>query len=808
MQIPTGRYQLIILAALLALGGLTASARWMPQALLDSHLNPFRWAAKTASAVKPANKSIVTATSAAAETNSLFTSVNTDAEPVAFAPAQAGGSFNITQTVIPGGGGTSTGGNHAATGSIGQSVLGTSSAGNFSVAGGFWGGGGQCSTITVNPMTLPNGQIGVAYSQQLSQTGGTGVITWSSIGTLPNNLTLNPATGLLSGTPTAAGTFNFTVRATDANSCFGERAYTVITGTCPVITISPANLPGGLVGNAYNQTLSATGGTPNYSFTLNSGTLPPNITLATTGVLSGTLSTAGSFTFTVKITDQAGCMATKQYTVNICATITISPSNSTLPAGTVGSAYSQQFTQSGGVGTLVWSNTGTLPNGLNLNTSTGLLSGTPTATGLFNFTIRATDVNGCTGERAYTLSINPTSNGLQFYPLAHPVRLLDTRPGAVGCDGPDLPVSGGTSRTQTAAGRTCDGISIPASARALTGNITTVESGGGYLTLFPSDAAQPTVANSNYLPNEILNNVFTVGLGAGDGAFKIFVTSDTHLVVDVTGYYAPPGAGGLYFHPLPKPIRLLETRVGQTGCFAPGTPIQGGVDTAQQARITCDNVTIPTAARAIVGNATVVNPGGGYLTLFPADAARPLVANSNYSAGQIMNAPFTVGLSPTGEFKIFATSTTDLVIDVLGYYSAEVTDANGAGLLFNPLPHPVRLLETRNNPNFPGCFKPNQPIQGGVEQTQPARGICDGVTITSNALAIVGNATVVNANGGYLTFWPSDAARPLVATSNFVTGRIFNRHFTVGLGNVDGAFKIFSPLTTDLVIDVAGYFAP
>jgi len=209
-----------------------------------------------------------------------------------------------------------------------------------------------------------------------------------------------------------------------------------------------------------------------------------------------------------------------------------------------------------------------------------------------------------------------------------------------------------------------------------------------------------------------------------------------------------------------------------------------------------------------VGNATTVNPGGGYLTLFPADAARPLVASSNYSAGQIMNAPFTVGLSPAGAFKIYPTSQTDLVIDVLGYYSPEANDENGAGLLFNPLPHPVRLLETRDNPAFPGCYKPNAPIQGGVERTQPARGVCDGLTIASNALGIVGNATVVNANGGYLTFWPSDATRPLVATSNFSAGQIFNRHFTVGLSAGAGAFKIFSPLTTDLVIDVSGYFAP
>jgi hypothetical protein len=182
-----------------------------------------------------------------------------------------------------------------------------------------------------------------------------------------------------------------------------------------------------------------------------------------------------------------------------------------------------------------------------------------------------------------------------------------------------------------------------------------------------------------------------------------------------------------------------------------------------------------------------------------------LVASSNYLPGQVMNAPFTVGLSPTGQFKIYPTTQTDLVIDVLGYYSTEVTDANGAGLLFNPLPRPVRLLETRVG--FGGCYAPAAPILGGTERTQPARGVCDGVTIANTALAVVGNATVVNSNGGFLTFWPSNVPRPLVATSNYTVGQVFNRHFTVGLGP-DGAFKIFPQFTTDLVIDVSGYFAP
>lgn len=201
---------------------------------------------------------------------------------------------------------------------------------------------------------------------------------------------------------------------------------------------------------------------------------------------------------------------------------------------------------------------------------------------------------------------------------------------------------------------------------------------------------------------------------------------------------------------------------------------------------------------------------GGYLTLFPADAARPLVASSNYQAGQIVNGPFTVGLSAVGQFKLFTTATTDLVVDVLGYYSTEATDTNGAGLLFTPLARPIRLLETRANPpNLTGCFKPNAPLNGGQLYTQTARGLCDGLTIPAAALAVVGNSTVVSTvSGGYLTLWPSSAAQPTVAISNYNTNDVLNRHFIVGLGNADGAFNMFSLATTELVIDLSGYFAP
>ncbi len=660
---------------------------------------------------------------------------------------------------------------------------------------------GNCPTLTVNPATLPAGQMGAAYNQTITATGGTAPYAYTvSVGALPNGITLTTA-GVLSGTPTVSGQFGFTVTATDANGCAGTRSYVLTTNGCPTVTVNPATLPNGTLGAVYNQTLTASGGAGPYVYSLQNGAWPTGVTLSGAGAVTGTPTANGTFNVTVKATDANGCMGTRTYTLNVsatCPTITVNPA--TLPGGFAGTAYNQVITATGGGAPYTFTvDAGVLPNGLTLSLA-GVLSGTPTQAGSFGFTIKATDGQGCMGTRAYTVNFNGA--GLMFYPLPFPLRLLDTRAGMQGCDTPGAPIAGGSSRTQLAR-RTCNSVTIPANALAVTGNVTTVQSGGGYLTLYPSNAGQPLVANTNFAPNEILNNVFTVGLG-NDGAFKIFATSDTDVVVDVTGYYAPPSAPGLYFHPLPQPLRLLETRAGFTGCFTPGAPLTGNADTLQMGVTTCNGVTIPNTARALVGNATTVSPqGAGYLTLFPADAARPLAASSNFAAGQVMSAPFTVGLSVAGAFKIFTTAQTDLVIDVSGYYSTEASDVNGAGLLFNPLPAPVRLLDTRAGQA--GCFTPGAPLAAATPYTQTATGAC--VNIPATARGIVGNATVVNAQAGYLTFWPSNAAQPLVAASNFTAGQVFNRHFTVGLG-ADGAFKLFAAAPTDLVLDVAGYFAP
>jgi hypothetical protein len=447
---------------------------------------------------------------------------------------------------------------------------------------------------------------------------------------------------------------------------------------------------------------------------------------------------------------------------------------------------------------------------LTLNAVTGALSGTPNAQGAFTFTIRAADANNCFGERNYTIIISGA--GLVYYPLPSPVRLLDTRPGEPACFTPGVPLGADAVRAQPAVG-TCGGATIPATAKAIVGNATVVNfisTGFNWITLYPSDAAQPTASNLNFSDGQIVPNSFTVGLGP-DGAFKIYSRAATHFVVDITGYYAPPGAGGLYYHPLPAPVRLLDTRPGESACDAPGQPLTDDGTRTVIAHRACLGATIPSTARSLVGNATVVNfisSGFNWITLYPFGTAQPTASNLNFTADQIVPNAFVVGLSSDGKFNIYSRAATHFIVDVTGYFSDEAVDVNGQGLLFNPLPTPVRLLETR--PGEPGCDTPGAPLGANATRAQTAHGTCSGVTIPSTAKAIVGNATVVNfISSGFhwITLYPFGAALPNASNLNFADNQITPNAFVAGLSS-DGKFNIYSRGSTHFIVDLTGYFAP
>ncbi|HYE14108.1 MAG TPA: delta-60 repeat domain-containing protein, partial [Pyrinomonadaceae bacterium] len=408
-----------------------------------------------------------------------------------------------------------------------------------------------------------------------------------------------------------------------------------------------------------------------------------------------------------------------------------------------------------------------------------------------------------------------SAGGLQYYPLPSPVRLFDTRPGQPACSNKGSAMAAGSTYA-VAARVACAG--LPAAAVSVVGHVTVINNlqgaGPGFVTLFPGGSQRPTVSNINYASGQVLSNAFGVGLGA-DGSFSIYAHSTTDLLIDVVGYYAPPGAGGLYFHPLPRPVRLLDTRIGQAACDAPGAPVPAGGARAQLARTACDGLVIPDDALALAGNAAVVNDeagaSAGFLTFYPSGAQRPVVSNMTYAAGQVISSAFTTTLGADGRFQIYAHSTVNVIVDVTGYYSASaLPDANGsAGLLYRALPAPFRLLDTRAGE--PACHNPAAPLSGGTAFKQQAEGTCGATSVPAGAEAVTGNATVVNtaagAGFGYVTLYPSEAERPLVSNINYVPGQALSNSFTVRLG-ADGAFSIYVLSTTHYITDLTGYFVP
>lgn len=180
-----------------------------------------------------------------------------------------------------------------------------------------------CPVVTVNPATLPNGAVGAAYNQTVSGSGGTAPYTFGvTSGALPNGLLLNAATGDITGSPLTAGTFNFTITATDANGCPGSRAYTVVIAGagCPIITLNPETLPSGVVGSPYSQIITASGGVAPYTYSVVSGTLPTGLTLnAVTGEIAGTPTSAGLFSFTIQALDANDCPGSRAYSIAIAA---------------------------------------------------------------------------------------------------------------------------------------------------------------------------------------------------------------------------------------------------------------------------------------------------------------------------------------------------------------------------------------------------------------------------------------------------------------------------------------------------------
>jgi len=182
------------------------------------------------------------------------------------------------------------------------------------------GGGGGAPTITTT--TLPNATAGVAYGEQLAATGGTAPLSWSTLsGSWPNGISLTSG-GLVTGTPTTPGTYNVTVRVTDSTTPTPQTddQALVLDVDPSTLTITTTSLPAGTEGVAYSQGLNATGGAGGNNWTVSVGSLPAGLSLAaSTGIISGTPTTAGTSNFTVQVEDDAAATDTQALSITINA---------------------------------------------------------------------------------------------------------------------------------------------------------------------------------------------------------------------------------------------------------------------------------------------------------------------------------------------------------------------------------------------------------------------------------------------------------------------------------------------------------
>lgn len=278
----------------------------------------------------------------------------------------------------------------------------------------------KITVFGITTSSLPFATVGSSYSASISLAGGVAPYQWSiTAGSLPPELSFDNASGIIGGTPTSVGTWNFTVQALDAEGSSSTASLSI-----PVyqpLAITTTSLAIGNYGSPYNLTIAASGGKPSYTWSVVSGNLPPGFTLSSsTGAISGTYNNTGIFTFIVQVRDANGSSATQSYTLYI--TLPLNIATESLPSGAMAWPYSNGLYGGNGVPPYTWQITGGLPLGFDFTSTVtpsspfsanGQIAGTPLAPGTYTFTVKLTDAIGTAITRQFSINIQPMACSTQ-----------------------------------------------------------------------------------------------------------------------------------------------------------------------------------------------------------------------------------------------------------------------------------------------------------------------------------------------------------------------------------------------------------
>ena len=615
--------------------------------------------------------------------------------------------------------------------------------------------------IVFSTSSLANATYNVAYSANVVATGGAGTLTYKvTTGSLPTGLTM-ASTGAISGTPTAGGTFNFTVTASDAYGDSNSQAYSIQV-VYPQLVVAAVTLPTGYAGSLYTPTtLTATGGNGGpytWSWAAASGSsLPAGLSLASAGVISGTPTTAGSYSVVVTAKDSAS--NTGNLTLPLTVKAGVSITTSSLPSGYTGSPYpSTTLAATGGAGApYTWSwaaaSGSSLPAGLSLS-SAGTITGTPTTAGTYSVVVTAKDSASNSANAALSITILV---GVSVTTMSLPSGYQGTAYTAT-----TLAATGGTGTPYTWTWAAASGSSLPTGLTlgSSTGTITgTPTTAGTYsVVVTAKDSAGNTGSATLSITIEAAIAITTPSLPTGA---KGETYSATLVASGGTGTYTWTWAAAAGSS-LPPGLTL-----GSSTGMITGTPTTAGtysvVITVTDSASHTANVTLSLTINASLAITTTSLPYANTGTLYSEQlAATGGTGSDTWSTTGTSNlSTFNLTLSSSG--LLSGTPTTTGTVS----FTAQVKDSSG-DTATQPYTFAVYSALSQNSTGLPLTGTTSVNYSGTVTGTGGSGNYCWTVTGLSDGLT----APVANSGCGYASSSVSISGTPATAETVTITVKL------------------------------------